>query len=104
MTDTQEATEQQVNDVTGWRIELPSGFVLNEGDVKVAHVSVVCGLMGANSWESSQPTSGPQCLFAWVALAMALDQERDPNETINDVVQLPYAEVLDYIKLPLTGA
>lgn len=105
MTDTQEVATDDIqagNDVAGWRIELPSGFVLNEGDVKVAHVSLICGMLGSDSWESTRPVSGPQALFAWVALAMAIDQERDPSDTINEVVQLPYAEVLDYIKLPLT--
>jgi hypothetical protein len=98
MTDT---AETPINtELPGWRIELPSGFVLHEGEVRAAHIGIVCGIIGKDAWEASRPLDGPMTLFAWIALALALDQQRNPEDTINDVMQLPYAEVLDYIKIP----
>jgi hypothetical protein len=98
MTDTAET--QTATEIPGWRIELPSGFILCESEIKAAHIGVVCGLLNKDTWEASRPLDGPMTLFAWVALAMALEQQRAPEDTIHDVMQLSYAEVLDYIKLP----
>lgn len=79
----------------GWRIDV-QGAVLNEDDVKAAHVSVVNAALETKGWDAIDPISSPEALIVWCAVAVSEATKTDLGESLVFIQSLPIRDVIGF--------
>jgi hypothetical protein len=87
----------------GWRIDV-HGAILDEDNVKAAHVSVVNAALGVTGWDAIDPIASPEALIVWCAVAVSEATGRPLDETMVYIQTLPIREVIGFFTADVPAA
>lgn len=82
-----------------WQITW-NGNTWTDDDLTGAHIALIMGLQGVDSWEFCNPLAGPLKLLGVLAAFVSLAEQRVVGEVMQELTQARAIELLDAISIP----